>query len=246
MLFTERDEKMVSWIGHMGAASIGHVAGWFGVSEAAAYQRLRMLCHQGFLDHRLVLHARPALYWATRKGLRWQGIGRFRAFRVDAMGFEHAYRTTHAAVELHRALPEWGVVGEREMRLIEADRSELFASMRLPDARGRKVFHRPDLALTLSGVGVTAVEVELSEKTPARLAAICRGWARARHISHVYYVALPGPARAVRRAVKATNSEDRITVLDLDDIETLAAEISVRADAAGHVDDRAGDAAAKV
>lgn len=86
MLFTERDAQMVAWIGRMGAASIGHVAGWFGISDAAAYQRLRVLGHEGLLDHRLVLHARPALYWATRKGLRWQGIGRFRAFRVDAMG----------------------------------------------------------------------------------------------------------------------------------------------------------------
>ncbi len=233
MLFTERDAQMVAWIGRMGAASIGHVAGWFGVSDAAAYQRLRILGHEGLLDHRLVLHARPALYWATRKGLRWQGIGRFRAFRVDAMGFEHAYRTTHAAVELHRALPEWGLMGEREIRLIEADRSELFASVRLPDVRGRKVFHRPDLALTLPGVGAVAIEVELSEKTPARLAAICRGWARARHISHVYYLALPGPARAVRRAVEATKTGDRVRVLDLDDIPTLAAEINAQTLAKG-------------
>jgi hypothetical protein len=46
--------------------------------------------------------------------------------------------------------------------------------------------------------------------------------------------------------VKATMAEDRIRVLDLDDIETIAAELSMRADTARHVDDRAGDAAAEI
>jgi hypothetical protein len=68
------------------------------------------------------------------------------------------------------------------------------------------------------------IEVELSTKSASRLAAICRGWARARHINTVYYLATPRPARAVQRAIHATNTADRIRVLDLDDIPTLANE----------------------
>jgi hypothetical protein len=58
---------------------------------------------------------------------------------------------------------------------------------------------------------VLAVEVELSVKAPRRLQAICRGYARARHINHVYYLANRATARAVSRAVDVTRSQDRIT-----------------------------------
>ncbi len=70
---------------------------------------------------------------------------------------------------------------------------------------------------------VVVVEVELSVKAPRRLAAICRAWARARHISGVYYLAAPAVARAVERAVAETRAEDRIVVLPIDQPEALAA-----------------------
>ena len=60
-----------------------------------------------------------------------------------------------------------------------------------------------------------AVEVELSVKAPRRLAAICRGWARARQVDAVYYLAAPAAARALQRAVSEVRAEDRITVLPL-------------------------------
>jgi hypothetical protein len=72
---------------------------------------------------------------------------------------------------------------------------------------------------------VVPIEVELSTKSASRLAAICRGWARARHVNTVYYLAAPGPARAVERAVHSTNATDRIRVLGLDDIPLLAKEL---------------------
>lgn len=70
---------------------------------------------------------------------------------------------------------------------------------------------------------MTAIEVELSIKAPRRLQTICRGYARARHVSHVYYPA-PAPARrAVTRAVAEVRAENRIAVLALDDIAGLVA-----------------------
>ena len=67
------------------------------------------------------------------------------------------------------------------------------------------------------------VEVELSIKAPRRLAAICRAWARARHINGVYYLAPPPVARAVARAIAETRSEDRIVVLPIDQSAALDA-----------------------
>jgi hypothetical protein len=46
-----------------------------------------------------------------------------------------------------------------------------------------------------------AVEVELSVKSPRRLEAICRAWARCRLVESVRYYAAPLAAHAVGRAV---------------------------------------------
>jgi hypothetical protein len=67
-------------------------------------------------------------------------------------------------------------------------------------------------------------------ESASRLAAICRGWARARHITNVYSPAAPEPGRAVKRAVTATHATDRVRVLALDDIPTLAAELLTETD----------------
>ncbi len=247
MLLTERDAQIVAWIGGMGAVGAEHVRRRFDIgSISTAYRRLRPLTADGLLEHRTVLHGWPGVYSATREGLRWQGLEGQRVFKVKDGQFRHIWQVAHTAAELHCALPGWEVIGERGILSIESNQSDLYASVRVAGRSDRKMFHRPDLALALPGAGVIAVEVELSVKAPPALKAICRGWARARHIDRVYYLALPRPARAVRNAVKATMAEDRIRVLDLDDIETLAGELSMRADAAGNINDRPGDTAAKV
>jgi len=247
MLLTERDAQMVAWISGMGAAGAEHVRRRFDISTIrTANRRLRLLTADGLLDHRTVLAGWPGVYSATREGMRWQGYEGQRVFQVKDGQFKHTWQVAHTAAELHCALPGWEVIGERGILSIESGQDDLYASMRVAGRSGRRMLHRPDLALALPGVGVVAVEVELSVKAPPALNPICRSWARARHIDRVYYLALPKPARAVRKAVKATMAEDRIRVLDLGDIETLAAELSVRADAARHVDDRPGDAAAEV
>jgi hypothetical protein len=222
---TRRDAQIVAWIGRLGAAGAEHVMGWFGMSRSVAYHRLGALTRDGLLEHHAVLFGRPGMYSATAAGLRWQGLDRLPVCGVRPGGFEHAWQVAHTAVELHRAMPGWDVLSEREVRSIEADGDGLFGSVQVGRVGDRQVLHRPDLVLALPGVGVVLVEVELSIKSASRLAAICRGWARARHIDRVYYLAAPGPGRAVQRAVNATRAADRVRVLGLNDVPSLAAEV---------------------
>jgi hypothetical protein len=67
------------------------------------------------------------------------------------------------------------------------------------------------------------VELELSVKAAGRLQEIVRGWARARHVERVYYLAEPAAMRAVGRAVSRVRAEDRVRVLALGDVAGLAA-----------------------
>jgi hypothetical protein len=75
--------------------------------------------------------------------------------------------------------------------------------------------HRPDLALLSPQGRVVAIEVELAVKVPTRLASICSGWTRARHVDAVYYLATPAAARAVGRAAKKVRAEERVKILPL-------------------------------
>jgi hypothetical protein len=220
---TGRDSEIVGWVGRLGAAGAEHVMGRFGMGRSWAYARLSSLVAGGLLEQRTLLYRQPGLYIATADGLRWQGLERLGIYRVSPGGFQHAREVAAAAVALHRCLPaEWEILSEREIRVHESDEDELLASAKLGESPGgRAALHRPDLALITPEQNVVAVEVELSVKAPRRLAAICTAWARARHISAVYYLAPPAVARAVQRAIAETRTEDRVVVLPIGQPDAL-------------------------
>jgi hypothetical protein len=220
---TSRDSEVVGWIGRLGAAGAEHVMGRFAMGRSWAYARLSSLVAGGLLEQRTLLYRQPGLYLATADGLCWQGLGRLGVYRVSPGGFQHAQQVAAAAVALHRSLPaDWEILSEREIRVRESDRDELLASAKLGELPGgRPALHRPDLALLTPEGNVVAVEVELSVKAPRRLAAICTAWARARHISAVYYLAPPAVARAVQRAIAETRTEDRVVVLPIGQPDAL-------------------------
>jgi hypothetical protein len=220
---TEKDAQIVSWLGRIGAASAEHVMARFGMGRSWAYARLSRLVRDGLLEHKRLLYGKPGLYVATPEGLRWTFNERLGAYRLGPGGFQHAWELAATAVALHNALPEYEQLSDREIRVGENDGPGLIASAGLGELPGgRPALHRPDLALIAPDERVLAIEVELSIKAPRRLQAICRGYARARHLVHVYYLATPPAQRAVARAVAEVRAQDRITVLALGDIAAIA------------------------
>jgi hypothetical protein len=226
---TERDGEIVRWLGRIGAASAENVMARFGMGRSWAYQRLSRLVRDGLLEQRTLLYRRPGLYIATAEGLRWALQERLGVYRVSAGGFAHAAELADVAVALHLALPAWVQISERELRVAEADEGRLIASVKLGELPGgRPALHRPDLALIDGKGDVLAIEVELSVKAPRRLQAICRAYARARHLAHVYYLATSPVQRALTRALAEVRAADRITVLALADVDGLAAAVQGR------------------
>ena len=222
---TKRDSDIVFWIGCLGAAGAEHVMRRFQMSRSAAYERLRSLTRDGLLEHHAVLYGRPGMYTATLSGLRWRNISHLGVSRVRPGGFEHAWQVAQAAVELEEAMPDWVVTSERLLRSIESELGELLASAQVGKVASQIVLHRPDLVLTCKKGIVVPIEIELSTKSASRLHTICRGWARARHVNTVYYLATPGPRRAVERAITATRATDRIRVFGLDGVPRLSEEL---------------------
>jgi hypothetical protein len=219
---TEKDAEIVGWVGRIGAAGAEDVMARFAMGRSWAYARLSRLVADGLLEQKTLLYRQPGLYVASAEGLRWCGLQRLGVYRVGPGGFQHAQQVASVAVVLHAGLPGWEVLSEREIRAAESDRAELVASARVGELPGgRPALHRPDLAALSPDGRTVAVEVELSVKAPSRLAAICRGYARARHIERVYYLADAAAGRAVGRAVAETRAEDRIAILALADTGAL-------------------------
>ncbi|HTZ64329.1 MAG TPA: hypothetical protein VMB51_09515 [Solirubrobacteraceae bacterium] len=221
-MYTERDAEIVAWIGGLGAAGAEHVMERFVMGRSWAYARLSRLVLTGLLEQRTLLYRQPGLYVATVQGLRWQGLERLGVYRISPGSFQHAKQLAGVAVALHGRFAGWEVLSERELRARESKTDELFGSVKLAELPGgRPALHRPDLVLVAPELEgrVVGVELELSVKAPRRLAAICRGWARARHIDHVYYLAVPAAARALERAIADTRAEHQITVLDVSDVD---------------------------
>jgi hypothetical protein len=222
LMQTHRDAQIVDWIGRLGAAGAEHVMRRFSLSRSVAYARLNSMVCDELLEHHAVLYARPGMYTATPAGLRWQGLESLGKFAVRPGGFEHAWQVAQATVQIENGLAGWPVFSDREIRAIETNNGKLFASAKTGAAvADNPALHRPDLAVEGPGGKVASIEIELSIKSSSRLAAICRGWARARHIDRIYYLAAPGPASAVKRAARDAHATNRIRVLAIEEIPRL-------------------------
>lgn len=223
-MHTPKDQEVVGWIAGLGAAGAEHVMTRFGMGRSWAYARLSSLVAGGLLEQRMLLYRQPGLYVATREGLRWCGRERLGVFRVGAGGFRHASEVARVAAVLQSRRPEWQLLSDRELRVLEADEGRLVGSAKFGELPGGgSALHRPDLILVSPSGWVAAVEVELSIKAPRRLAAICRAWARARHVDTVVYLAEGATARAVERAVREVRAEDRIRIVPVEQPEALLA-----------------------
>lgn len=208
-----RDQELVRYVGRHGIVSISHVMEAMGVGRTAAYRRVAVCVEGGLLERLDLLRSEPSLLRATREGLRYAGLGLSVAV-VSPGAVDHWLRCVSTAHVLDKHYGPERVLTERELAFAELVEGRPIASAkigRLPDGTAR--LHRPDLAI-LSKEGTIAVEVELTPKSPRRLARIMFAWSRARWIKEVHYLCRPGQTlRAVERAVAAAGAASKVVVV---------------------------------
>ncbi len=220
---------IVEWTARMGAITVEALAARQGIAVASARAHLGVLERARWLSRVRPLAEQPALYTATRAGLRISALRGFDPCRVSASNAHHLIVCARVAALLECRYPDHLVLGERELRLDERERGVPLASARLgvtPD--GGPLLHRPDLVLwprDFDGGLPVAVEVELTVKAPRRLADICQAWARCRCVAGVLYLASPEVLRPLHRAVDHAHAGGAIVVLPLELLadSTLAA-----------------------
>jgi hypothetical protein len=227
---------IMQWTARIGAVTAEALADRLGVTVASARGQLQVLEKAGWLSRKRPLAQQPALYTATRAGLRIAALQGLDPCRVSASNANHLIVCAWVAAALERCYPDHLVLGERELRRDERERGIPLASARLgiaPD--GGPLLHRPDLVLwpeeseDRGGLPV-AVEVELTVKAPRRLLDICRAWARCRCVAGVLYLASPEVGRALHRAIDQARAGERIVVLGLDAVPRPEGAVGTRSD----------------
>ncbi len=217
---TREQSETLRWIGSLGGVSAEALACHLDVSLASARGRLSVARRSGWIASSRPLADRPTLYTATASGLRAGGARGIEPACVSAAGAAHLLACAHVAAALERCYPEHRVLGERELRHHEREHGHRCACAELGvGAHGEPQLHRCDLVLWPNahpGTMPVAVEVELTTKAPARLAAICRAWARSREIAGVLYLAPRNVARALQRAVDRAEARERIVIVGLE------------------------------
>lgn len=212
---------IVEWAARIGAVTANALADRDDCAVGSARARLYAAERAGLLHAERPLTDSPALFTATRAGLRVAGLTRVGLTRITASNAGHTVACAAVAAALERLYPDHLVTGERELRAQESDHGAALASARLGMTEHRIQLHRPDLVLWSQARPPSlplAVEVELTVKAPRRLLDICRAWARCRCVAGVIYVASPSVRRPLARAIDAAHAGERIVVLGLEDL----------------------------
>jgi hypothetical protein len=139
---------IMQWTARIGADTAEALADRLNVTVASARGQLQALHEAGWLSRKRPLAERPALYTATRAGLRVAVLQGLDPCRVSASNAHHLIECAWVAAALERCYPDHAVLGERELRRDERERGVALASARLgiaPD--GEPLLHRPDLVL---------------------------------------------------------------------------------------------------
>lgn len=211
---TARDHELVSFVGRLGAVAIEHVMVALGIGRTMAYRRVAACVERGLLERLDLVRAQPTLLRATQAGLRYAGLG-LEPARVSPGSVNHWLTCASTALRLGEEAGAERVVTARELRLYERIEGKPIASAKTGEhPNGSPRLHRPDLAIFV-GDQPTAVEVELTPKSPDRLLGLIRAWRRARWVEEVRYYCAPGPTRrAVERAIGKARAEGRVLVLE--------------------------------
>lgn len=171
MRLTERDQKLLKWNNGFGYVSVQQMAERMGVEFSTGARRVRALCDGGLLERRQFPASTTTVLMPTADGCALAGdhLAPIRGIRVATS--RHDLLLVDCAMALEK---RFGFPFEPERRL----RARAFnGDGHMPDG----LLHKPD------GRPI-AVELELSQKSPSRVAAIIAAHAANLEIEEVWYV----------------------------------------------------------
>jgi hypothetical protein len=209
---TDRDVEILGWVATHGVVTVAQIARRFfppASGLSAAQRRVRKLCHADppLLSSTRTFWKQPPVIRVTRPGADLADVGLNPAHLVLAE-VHHALAVVDLAEQTLPRLPGSTVETERQLRaarLRERREGKRKATGRIPDFQ----LH------LLAGPGVRAeliaVELDLSPKREATIAAIVRAYQGAR-VDGVWWYVLPRRVAHMTDIIKRLRADDFIEV----------------------------------
>jgi hypothetical protein len=187
------------------------------IGRTACYRRLHELVELGLIRRHRLLYNDAGLLTATTDGLRWAEPPRQTPARDSLALLPHTLASAPLAALLEPDLTDQTLLSDREHRAAERAAAQPLASAIMGSDRGdHRPLHQPDLVLIgAGGEPMTAIEIELTLKTKARLERILRGYLRNRNLSTVRYYVTPHIANAVELAARVTGADALLELVPL-------------------------------
>jgi hypothetical protein len=212
---TERDTKMLTWIGRHRMVSARQLARVIATSEERTEARLRRLEKAGYLTSEHRFRGRPRVYLATALGLGLVGLP-LSVPAIDMRSYRHDLGVVDLAVDLQLGGHDFRT--EREMRHAEA-LGERSYSLRFSASEERRAGrHWPDLVVLGADDRLWAVELELVPKRTSRLTQILTAYRWAEHIAAcAYYIENAALRARIATLVGELGLQDKVAVREWGD-----------------------------
>lgn len=173
MRMTDRDRRLIQWINGFGFVTVGQVRKFMGVDFSTAARRVRTLCDGGLLERRPFPASTMTVLFPTADGCSLSNDSTPPITGVRVATSRHDLMLVDCSMALERS---FSFVFEPERRLRQRGFN---ANGHLPDGLLHRQDERP-----------IAVELELSQKPPRRLAEIFDRYAADLSIEAVWYVVI--------------------------------------------------------
>ncbi len=210
---TARDEAMLKWIGEQYAVRLDQLQVLLGrraqaptqaedlVSADTARRVVTRWVKAGWVERRKIFHREPEWVWLTRNGMQLAGLAYF-AGQPSPVMLRHYYQVNRIrlSVEQRHGTDRW--VSERALK---------------PQRQRVQDTHYADAEVRI-GEATVGLEIELTVKKAAKLAAIVAGLAR--EYRTIWYFVKPEVLRGVRQAIAYLPAAEQRR-FKLYDIETL-------------------------
>jgi hypothetical protein len=209
---SKRDLEVLEFVVRFGVVPRDALAIWARTGRSVTFARERRLREAGLIEIQPGFGAGAPLLVATPLSLRLCGRTELRPPRFSPWTARHSMVVAQIAARLELA-------GERLLSEREIAAAEQMAGKRIYSAeRGGRArgHHRPDLIRL--GHAPEAIEVELTNKAPTRLAALLREWRRAiarQKLARVIYLCPTETLHSVERALQRIRAEDSSRLIAL-------------------------------
>jgi len=172
IVFNDRDEFALTWIGHQYGIRLDHVQWLLGryaghgavytdwISEGAARDVVTRWKNAGWVRVERIRAHESFWVWLTRLGLRKVGLSyTYRDLEQTSLdGLKHLYAINE--IRLHLVDDDEGTVWVSERQILQG----------IIRNKGQELLHRPDAEIYLADGEINEVEAELSLKKPFELA----------------------------------------------------------------------------